>query len=340
MSVSEKTMEVNSDSPVRRYEAEVSAIRQWLRRPEMITVGLLIIAFVVASLISPYFLDVSFLLSSSTLYLEIGVMAIGMTFIIISGNVDLSVASILALTATLMAVFYVEMGLYLGIAIVLALAFGALLGFINGFLIAVLNLPSIPVTIGTLALYRGVAQILIGDGSLLGFPDWFKSTHRVYVPGTPIPATLIMFLVLALIFGIVLSKTTFGRWVYSIGTNEDAARFSGVPVERVKMLIFTLTGLLSGLAGIMMASRFQVSRYDHARGFELDVITAVVLGGTDIFGGRGSMFGTVAALFLLAVLRTGMGVANIKAQNQLAVVGTILIISILASNLASRLRKR
>lgn len=323
----------------RHFEAEETQFRQWLRRPELITVGLLILAFIAGSLLSPFFLDIPFLLDSSTLYLEIGVMAIGMTFIIISGNIDLSVASILALVATLMAVFYVEMRLYLGIAIVLALIIGALLGLLNGFLVAVLKLPSITVTIGTLAFYRGVAQILIGDGSLLGFPEWFESTHRVAVPGTPIPITLVMFLVLSIVFGIILDKTTFGRWVYAIGTNEEAARFSGIPVERVKLIIFTIAGFLSGLAGIMMASRFQVARFDHARGFELDVITAVVLGGTDIFGGRGSMFGTVVALFLLAVLRTGMGVANIKAQNQLAVVGTILIVSVLASNISQRLRK-
>jgi rhamnose transport system permease protein len=145
--------------------------------------------------------------------------------------------------------------------------------------------------------------------------------------------------VLAVILGIVLHRTTFGRWVYAIGTNEEAARYSGIPTGRVKSLVFTLSGFLSGLAGLIMVSRLSVARYDHARGWELDVITAVVLGGTDIFGGRGSMFGTVIAYLLLIFLRTGMGVANIKAESQLAVIGTLLIVAIVISNLTGRLRK-
>jgi rhamnose transport system permease protein len=296
---------------------------------------------------SPYFLDVVFLFNYTSLYIEVGIMAIGMTFIIISGNIDLSVASILALVASAAGVVYFDLGVPMVMTIIIALTLGTLLGWLNGALVARLKLPALAVTLGTWALYRGAAQILVGDDSRprlawtreFMYPEWFTRIHRVYIPGTPIPVPLVIFLVLAIVLGIVLFKTTFGRWVYAIGTNEDAARYSGVPTHRVKMLIFALTGFLSGLAGLIMVSRLSVARYDHARGWELDVITAVVLGGTDIFGGRGSMFGTVVAFLLLIFLRTGMGVANVKAESQLAVIGSLLILAILVSNLTEKLRK-
>jgi rhamnose transport system permease protein len=322
-------------------------LRGILVRPEFVTVVLLILAFVVGSLMSPYFLDAVFLFNYTSLYIEVGIMAIGMTFIIISGNIDLSVASILALVASAAGVVYFDLGVPMVMTIVIALTLGTLLGWLNGALIARLKLPALAVTLGTWALYRGAAQILVGDDSRprlawtreFMYPEWFTRIHRVYIPGTPIPVPLVIFLVLAIVLGIVLFKTTFGRWVYAIGTNEDAARYSGVPTHRVKMLIFALTGFLSGLAGLIMVSRLSVARYDHARGWELDVITAVVLGGTDIFGGRGSMFGTVVAFLLLIFLRTGMGVANVKAESQLAVIGSLLILAILVSNLTDKLRK-
>jgi rhamnose transport system permease protein len=322
-------------------------LRSLLLRPESVTVALLILAFVGGAMLSPFFLDASFLLNYTSLFIEVGIMAIGMTFVIISGNIDLSVASALALVGTVAGIFYFDLSIPMGLTIVLALILGAVLGWINGTLVTRMKLPALAVTLATLAFYRGVANILVGDDSRpklawsreIVFPSWFLGINRVYIPGTSIPLPLVIFLVLAIILGIVLHRTTFGRWVYAIGTNEEAARYSGIPTERVKLLVFTLAGFLSGLAGLIMVSRLSVARYDHARGWELDVITAVVLGGTDIFGGRGSMFGTVIAYLLLIFLRTGMGVANIKAESQLAVIGTLLIVAIVISNLTGRLRK-
>jgi len=338
---------VQTQTSIQETSSTGDRLRGILVRPEFVTVVLLILAFVVGSLMSPYFLDAVFLFNYTSLYIEVGIMAIGMTFIIISGNIDLSVASILALVASAAGVVYFDLGVPMVMTIVIALTLGTLLGWLNGALVARLKLPALAVTLGTWALYRGAAQILVGDDSRprlawtreFMYPEWFTRIHRVYIPGTPIPVPLVIFLVLAIVLGIVLYKTTFGRWVYAIGTNEDAARYSGVPTHRVKMLIFALTGFLSGLAGLIMVSRLSVARYDHARGWELDVITAVVLGGTDIFGGRGSMFGTVVAFLLLIFLRTGMGVANVKAESQLAVIGSLLILAILVSNLTEKLRK-
>lgn len=315
-------------------------------QPEFITVILLVLAFIVGSIISPFFLDLDFLLNYTSLYIEVGIMALGMTFIIISANIDLSVASTLALVGAVAGVLFFDLSIPMGLTIACALLLGAGLGALNGLLVTRMRLPALAVTLATLALYRGAAQVLVGDDSRpklawsrdIVFPEWFVGIHRVYIPGTSIPLPLVLFVVLAVVLGILLHKTTFGRWVYAVGTNEEAARYAGVPVKRVKLAIFTMMGLLSGIAGLIMVSRLSVARYDHARGWELDVITAVVLGGTDIYGGRGTIFGSVAAFLLIIFLRTGMGVANVKAESQLAVIGTLLIVAILVSNLTKRIR--
>lgn len=324
-----------------------SRLRNLLTRPEMVPVGLLILAIIAGTLLSPYFLDVPFMLSYTLNYIEIGVMVLGMVFVIISGNIDLSVAAGLSLVACVAGILYFDLGVPMWITILLGLALGAGLGYLNGVLITRLKLPALAVTLATLALYRGVANILVGDDSRpklawsrdIIFPTWFTGFAKLTIPGTPIPVMLGVMLVLAIILGLILHKTVFGRWVYAIGTNEEAARYSGVPTGRVKRLIFTLSGFLFGVAGLMMVSRLGVARYDHGRGWELDVITATVLGGVAITGGRGSMFGAVIAFFLIVVLRTAMGVANIKAESQLFVTGALLIISVIISNLTGRLHK-
>ncbi len=308
--------------------------------PEVVAVVLLFIAFIVGASLSPYFLDGPFLLDSTTLFVEGAIVALGMTFVIISGNIDLSVASTLALVACVMAVIHVQFNVSMGVAIPIGLILGALLGTFNGWLIARLRLPSLVVTLATMALYRGLAQILLGDHSLSQFPEWFVGIDQVNIPGTHIPIELVFFFILALILGLILHKTVFGRWVFAVGTSEDAARYSGIPVDQVKIVVFALTGLLAAIAGVIMVSRLAVARYDHATGLELDVITAVVLGGTNIYGGRGTIFGSIIAVFLVGFLRTGLGVANIKAENQLAVVGTLLIVAVIASNVITRFSRQ
>lgn len=334
-----------ADSPVSARSS--STLRNMFIRPEMVTVSLLILAFILGSLLSPYFLDARFLLNNTSTYIEIGIMTLGMVFVIISNNIDLSVASTLALVACVAGVAYFDLGIPMWITILISLALGSLLGYINGTVITRLKIPSLAVTLATLALYRGIANILVGDDSRpmlawsrdIVFPKWFLGINKIMVPGTPIPLLLVLMLILAVILGFILHKSTFGRWVYAIGTNEEAARYSGIPTDFAKRMVFTLAGFLAGLAGLVMVSRLGVARYDHARGWELDVITAVVLGGVSINGGRGTMFGAVIAFFLVVVLRTGMGVANIKAESQLTVLGALLIISVIVSNLTERLRK-
>jgi rhamnose transport system permease protein len=305
-----------------------------LARSEAITLLLLCAGLAVGAAMSPYFLDVRYLLDSTSLYMETGLMALAMTLVIISGNIDLSVASNLALSGVLCATMYSRCGVPMAIAAVLTPLCGALLGAFNGWMITRLRLPSLTVTLGTLALYRGLAQVLVGDHSIGEFPDWFTGIDYVKV-GNLLPVPLLIFLTAAVMFGLLLHRTVFGRCVYAIGTNEAASLFSGMRVARVKLSVFAISGAMAGFAALLMISRLGVARYDMAMGDELAVITAVVLGGADIFGGRGTIFGTVLALFLLGAIRRAMGVANIAAETQLVVTGTILIAAVLLTRLGT-----
>jgi rhamnose transport system permease protein len=309
-----------------------------LRRTELVPVALLIGAFVAGALLSPYFLNVHNLFDSTSDYMETGLMALAMTLVIVSGNIDLSVAAMLALVAAICGKLH-QQAVPMAAIIPIALLLGAALGSFNGLLVTWLKLPSLTVTLGTLALYRGLAQVLLGDRSIGHFPDWFVGIDYRRA-GDLVPLPLIIFLILAVLFALVLHRTVFGRCVYAIGTNESAARFSGVRVTGVKWAVFTISGLMSGAAALMMMSRLGVARYDLAAGDELVVITAVVLGGTDIFGGRGTIAGTVVAVFLTGVLRKAMGLANIRAENQLAVTGALLVAAVLLGNFMSKMVER
>lgn len=316
------------------------ATRVWRRslaRPESVVSLLLVGSFVGCSFLSPFFLDLGFLLDSTSLYTDYGLVALAMTFVIIAGQIDLSVASEMVLAGCITALFW-RAGFPMGAAIVVGLVLGAVMGLLNGLAVTKLQLPALAVTLGTMALYRGIAQVMLRDYSISRFPAWFSGIDRRLLLGV-IPAPLLFFLAAAAGLGILLHRTVFGRWVYAVGTNEDAARYAGIPVDRIKVLCFVLSGLAAAAGGIVMTSRLAVARYNLAVGRELEVITAVVLGGTDIFGGRGSMFGTVVATFLVGLLRTGMGVANVKAEKQLAVIGILLILAVVLSNLWSRRQK-
>jgi rhamnose transport system permease protein len=309
-------------------------MRKLLSRTEVVPAILLVLAFVAGSLQSKYFLDARYLLDSSTLYVETGLLAIGMTFVIVSGNIDLSVASMTALVACVTARL-MGSGWSIPAGCAGGLVLGLLLGGFNGFLVAKVRLPSFVVTLATMAVYRGIAQVLLGSESAK-LPPSFVGLDMMHLPGH-VPVPLVILLVVAIVLGVVLQRTLFGRWVYSLGTNEDASFYAGLPTVKVKISVFALSGLLAALAALLMNSRLGVARFDDARGLELDAITAVVLGGASIFGGKGTMLGTMLALFLVAVLRIGMGVANVKAEYQLAVIGTLLVVAVLAGNLATRL---
>jgi rhamnose transport system permease protein len=195
-------------------------------------------------------------------------------------------------------------------------------------------MPALVVTLGTYAFYRGLAYALLGDEAARGYPEAFNFLGQGRLFDFRLPFAVVLFAVLAVIFGLILHKTTFGRQTYAIGNNEEAARFAGVPVQRNKLIIFTVSGLMAALAGIVLAARFGSTRPDIGTGLELDVITAVVLGGISINGGRGTMPGAVLSLILIGLLRYGMSLLNIQGQVQSIVIGLLLIVSILLPNLA------
>lgn len=305
-----------------------------LRSPEIITLLMLIIALMIGSQLSPNFLDAAYLLDKTSVYIAVGFMALAMTYVIIAGQIDLSVASG-ALLTTVVAATAFKAGLPMWAVIPLALGFGMLLGAFNGLLVAYLQLPSLVVTLGTLALYRGLAQGWIGDGKISGFPAWFVGLDYVKVGIVPVP--LIVYLAAAILLGVILAKSTFGRKVYAIGTNESAARYSAINTARMKLAVFVLSGLSMGVAALMQISRIRTVDQKQFQADELVAITTVVLGGTSIFGGRGSILGAVLALLLLVAVQSAMGVSNVRAENRLAVFGTLLIGSVLLSNLTTRL---
>ena len=305
-----------------------------MRLREIVPAVLAVLVFIHGAVTSPYFLDFRYLLDRSSLYVETGLLAFAALLVIVAGGIDLSIAATLALVACV-AARLMEQGAPAAVALPLGLLLGCALGWINGTLVARLRLPSFMVTLGTMAAYRGVAQAMVGSESAK-LPPNLIGIDMVAVPGTPVPLPLVLMLVVALAVGLLLHGTTLGRRIVAVGTNERAAFYAGVPTARTTVAVFTLAGGLAGLAGLVMASRLGVARYDHGVGLEVDAITAVVLGGASIAGGSGSVLGTGLALLLLGLLRTDLGIANVTAEYQLAAVGALLIVSVLLNNLLSR----
>jgi rhamnose transport system permease protein len=308
-------------------------------RWEWLLVVLILVVIIINSQITPFFLNSRNLMRATSDFMEMGLMILPMVFIIITGNIDLSVASTLAMCASLLGWLHIQ-GVNIWVAAGAALLLGLLAGALNGFLIARVKLPALVVTLGTFAFYRGMAYVMLGDQAARGYPESFTYLGQGTIGAIRFPVSAVIFIVLAIIFGLVLHKTIFGRYLYAIGNNEEAARYAGVPVERVKMTIFMLSGLMAALAGIVIAARFGSTRPDVGTGLELSVITATVLGGINIFGGSGTMIGAILALILIGLMRFGMGLVNVQGQVQSIAIGLLLIFSILLPNVARQLSQR
>jgi rhamnose transport system permease protein len=319
---------INEFAPRRSF---LEKFRRW----EWMMVALVVAVIILNSRISPYFLNAQNLSRASSDFMELGLMMLPMTFIIITGNIDLSVASNLGMSASFMGLLY-NAGVNIWIAALCALILGSLGGLLNGFIVARVKLPALVVTLGTYAFYRGVAYGFLGDLAATNYPKSYLYLGQGLLPGTLIPFSVGLFVILAIVFGLVLHKTTFGRYLFVIGNNQDVAIYSGVPVERIKIIIFTLSGFMSALAGLILASRFGSTRPDIGTGLELAVITAAVLGGVDINGGIGSMLGAVLSLTLIGLIRFGMGLVNIQGQVQGIAIGLLLVCAILFPNLAGQ----
>jgi rhamnose transport system permease protein len=265
------------------------------------------------------------------------IVALIMTLIIINAEIDLSVASVMGLSACAFGVL-VEGGTPVVLAILLCLLLGALAGGFNAFWIAYVGIPSLVVTLATLIGFRGFARVLLEDRGITGFPDWFNALSRDGFIG-PLPLALVVFVVLLAILSVVLHRTGFGREIYMIGNNADVARYSGVRVARVKAILFVLAGAISALAGLFYAARLASVRGDAAFGFELDIITMVLLGGVSVFGGKGTMLGVLLSILIVLNLRNGMALMNITGHIQTAVIGLLLILSVLLPNIYANFRK-
>ncbi|MBN9027116.1 MAG: ABC transporter permease [Rhizobiales bacterium] len=310
-----------------------ATLRSLLRHETILAILLVIVLFALASQSDRFFTTAN-LLNQGRLMAEVGLVALAMTFVIVTGGIDLSVGSILGLTAILLGVFWHNLGMPLPVAMVLAIVAAGIGGLVNGVIITRFKVPPLIATLATLALYRGLAEGISQARSVRGYPDWFFVLGQGDVWG--VPTQLWILGALVIVAGVILGLTTFGRATYAAGANETGARFSGISVDRTKLLIYTASGLVAGLAGVIFVSRVSTTRSDMGTGLELDVITAVVLGGTSIFGGRGTIIGTVLGLILMQALKNGLALSGVKGDGTIVVIGLVLILAIVASNLFSR----
>ncbi len=297
---------------------------------------LLVIIVIMNSVQAPAYLSIGNQVNLFQLSIEKIIVALAMTFIIINAEIDLSVASMMGLSACTLGWLH-EQGMPIEIGLLVGLAVGVLGGLFNGFWIAVVGLPSLVVTLATMIMYRGLARVLLEDRSIGNFAEWFDALGQQSVIG-PFPLAMILFFVLVVISIVLLQYSGFGRYVYVIGSNKDVARFSGVKVRRVKLLLFTASGTVAAVAGLFFAARLGAVRGDLANTFELDIITMVLLGGVSIFGGSGSIYGVLLSILIVLNLRNGMALANITGHVQTGVIGVLLILSVLVPNMVAQVR--
>ncbi len=293
--------------------------------------------FVANSFASPYFLDPWNLSDASFNFTEKALIAFAMAMLIIAGEIDLSVASIIALASTMMGLI-MGMGAPVWVLVAVGIGTGILAGAFNGLLVTRFALPSIVVTIGTMSLFRGISFIILGDGAYTGYPEglaWFGQGYVWWV----FSFELALFAVMALVFGVLLHFTNFGRMVYAIGNNATAARFTGIRVDRVRFFLFVLTGLMSGVAAVCLTSRLGSTRPSIATGYELEVVTMVVLGGINILGGSGSIPGVVIAALVMGLVTFGLGLLNVPGIVMSVIIGLLLIGVIALPRLWSRFRR-
>lgn len=316
------------DSPLK------AALFSWPTLLLAVAIGI----FIINSFASPYFLSPWALSDATFNFTEKAVIALAMALLIISGEIDISVAGIIAISSTMMGVA-LQFGADTPTLVAVGMLTGLICGAFNGALVTKLGLPSIVVTIGTMSLFRGISFIILGDQAYKGYPESFAFFGQGYVYWV-ISFEFVLFLGLALVYYVLLHKTNFGRYIYAIGNNPIAAQFSGVRVARVKFVLFCLTGIMAGVAAVLLTSRLGSTRPSIARGWELEVITMVVLGGINILGGSGTIQGTVIAAFIMGLVTFGLGLLNVPGIVMSIIIGALLIGVIALPTLLNMLRDR
>jgi rhamnose transport system permease protein len=326
-------------TPPAASPAAAAPRRDWravLGRWETLLVGLLAVTAVAGQGLSSEFLTTDSFTTGSLDLSEIALMALPLAMVIVAAEIDLSVASVLALSSALMAYLW-NHGQPVETIIPICIVAGALCGAFNGVLVTRFGLPSLAVTIGTLALFRGLAFVVIGDQSVTDFPALWTDRAFGNFAGTFVPNTMVLFAVLAAAFAVLLHATPFGRSVFAIGANEEAAYFSGLRVKRIKLILFTLSGAVAALAGVVISLRNSTAAANVGQGFELTVVTAVLLGGVSIFGGRGTIAGVILALLLLGGIQKALLLSESISSYWIQIVtGVLLVGSVLGPNLARR----
>ncbi|HEY7032654.1 MAG TPA: ABC transporter permease [Thermomicrobiales bacterium] len=304
--------------------------------------GLLLVCLIVVLTLNitrvSNYLTISNQVNLFQLGIEKAIVTLVMTFVIINGDIDLSVASMMGLAAALMA-HLTQQGWPFPLALAAALAVGLFFGLVNGYFVAVLGLSSLAVTLAGYVGFRGLAELLVKDRSVSGFPTWFTDLGQHGLIGK-VTFSILLYFVLAAIATVVLHFSGFGRLTYVVGNSKEVARYSGVSVVQTKMTIFAMSGFISALAGVLFAARLGAVRASTATGFELDIITVVLLGGVSIFGGVGSMVGVLLSTYLVLNIRNGLTIAGVTGNVQTGIIGLLLILSVLLPNLAGRVRER
>ena len=297
---------------------------------------ILIVAMIYGSFGSEYFLQPSSIVFNTGRYIEIGLLALALTFVIINGDIDLSVASTLAASAGVLAKLF-ESGVPIVWCCVASVFTGFILGLLNGLIVIKFGLPSLVVTLATLALYRGLTQVMLGDGVVADYPESFVGfDQRLVIGGSPgLPAPLALFIVASIIFYYILHRSNYGLKNIMSGSNPSSSNFSGISVNNVRLIAFALSGTVAGVCAVMITSRLGSTISNVGLGLELLAITAVVLGGTDIFGGRGAISGTVVALFAIMAVREALVIQDINGQVQDAAIGLLLILTVLVPRIRS-----
>jgi rhamnose transport system permease protein len=302
--------------------------------------AVVVIVIIVGSSVSPQFLTGNNLFNVGLSNGEIAIMTLPMTLIIISGEIDLSVASILGMASALLGVLWSK-GLPMPAIFLIVAIVGLAAGAFNGLLVTRLGLPSLAVTIGTLALYRGIATILLGPVTVANFPSAYTNLGVNGVPFTANDVTYstLIFVVLAIIFGVVLHATPFGRSIYAMGASVEAAQFAGIRVKRIKTILFMISGLICSLAGVLWTFRLDTAVQNNGLGLELDVIAIVLLAGVSIFGGKGSIVGVVLAVLIFAGIQNALLLTNFNQEATGIVTGALLLASVFVPNAGRWVRR-
>ena len=294
----------------------------------------LIVIIVAFSLLSPNFLQFDNVVGILIATTVNGILALGVTFVIISGSIDLSVGTVMTLSAVMTAVFVTVWQLPVPLGILAGIGTGGLAGLVNGVLVAKLKIPSFIATLGMLNVAKGLALVISGLK-----PIYFNDTPEFnraamgsvlggIIPGLEIPNLVIVLFVSALVASLILSKTILGRFTFALGSNEEAARLSGVSVDVWKMAVFTLGGLFAGIAGVLIGARLNSAQPSLGQGYELDAIAAAVIGGTSLSGGEGSILGTVIGAFIISTLTNGLRILSVPQEWQTVVTGGIVILAV------------